>query len=71
MGDFWVIVTEIDRDRPHAFVLLPDEVKTSANRNLKDERVSFWLPLKAYDTEDFREAWHRLRRPHGPTMRTD
>ena len=71
MGGFWVIVTEIVRDRAHAFVLLPDEVKTSANQNLKDGRVSFWLPLKAYETEDFREAWHRLRQPKGLTITTD
>ena len=71
MGDFWVIVTEIDLDRPRAFVLHPAEVISLAHRGIKDDRVSFWLPPKAYEADHFREAWHRLRESNGPAMGTD
>lgn len=59
MGDFWVIVNKVSTS-PSAFVLFPSEVKELAQRGERDERVSFWLPPKAYDQDPFREAWGRI-----------
>ena len=42
MGDFWVIVNEVDKE-PQLYVLLPHEVRALAHRGEKDGRVTFWL----------------------------
>lgn len=59
MGDYWVIVNDVEKE-PNAFILLPDEVKSSAQRREKEGRVSYWLQPVSYDTEQFKEAWHRI-----------
>lgn len=59
MGDFWVIVNNLASE-PQAFILLPEEIKERSHRGEKDERVSYWLQPGSYDTDAFREAWHRI-----------
>jgi len=59
MGDYWVIINNL-RSTPAAFILIPAEIKTLAHRGEKDGRVSYWLQPAAYDTDAFREAWHRI-----------
>jgi len=59
MGDFWVIVTNV-RTTPVAYVMFPDEVRDLAHKGVKNDKVSYWLQPKAYDRENFRNAWHRL-----------
>ncbi len=61
MGDFWVVVTNVTSE-PTAFILTPDEVKQRAHRGERDNRVSYWLQRTAYDTNKFRNAWHRIGR---------
>jgi len=59
MGDFWVIVKNVAQE-PCAFVVLPSEVKEKAHRGEKEGRISYWLQPVSYDTDEFREAWHRI-----------
>jgi hypothetical protein len=40
----------------------PEEVKQLAHRGEKEERVSYWLQPKQYDTDQFREVWDRIGR---------
>ena len=61
MGDYWIIVNNVGEE-PHAFVLLPEEVKSLAHRGVREGRVSYWLQPASYDREEFREAWHRIGR---------
>lgn len=61
MGDWWIIVTNAIAD-PVCFILNPDEVRNLAFRGDKDGKVSFWLQPKAYDQDEFREAWKRIGR---------
>lgn len=61
MGDFWVIVNRIAIE-PTIFILRPSEVKRLAHRGEKDGRVSYWLQLTSYDTDEFRGAWDRIGR---------
>ncbi len=61
MGEFWVIVTNIPKE-PGVSVLLPEEVRKLAHRAEKGGRVSYWLEPASYDTEEFRNAWHRIGR---------
>ena len=42
---------------PVCFIMKPKEVKQLAHRGEKEERVSYWLQPKQYDTDKFREAW--------------
>lgn len=59
MGDYWIIVNNVSRE-PNAYILLPDEVKTSAHRGEKDGNVSYWLSPFSYDKKQYKEAWHRI-----------
>lgn len=68
MGDYWLIINNVSAE-PVSFVLTPDEVKGRAHRGEKDGRVSFWLQPSAYDTPEFKEAWHRIGFGHGPNSR--
>lgn len=59
MGDFWVIITRVASE-PSAYILLPSEVRSLAHRDEKDGRISYWLPAKSYDCEEYREKWVRI-----------
>ena len=59
-SDFWVIVTKASADVPVAFVMLPSEVKELAHRGEKEDRVTYWLPPRAYDQPQFKERWERF-----------
>lgn len=59
MGDFWIIVNNV-ASTPSSYVLLPSEVKERAHRGEKGQNISYWLQPGAYDTDAFREAWHRI-----------
>jgi hypothetical protein len=59
MGYFWIIVNNVAQG-PCAFVMLPSEVKEKAHRGEKDGRISYWLQPTSYDTDEFREMWHRI-----------
>jgi hypothetical protein len=65
MGDFWVIINRIISE-PTAFILTPEEVKRLAHRGEKDGKISFWLQPKSYETDAFREAWHRIGSGNDP-----
>ena len=62
MGDWWIIVTNAGTTNPVCFIMKPKEVKQLAHRGEKEERVSYWLQPKQYDTDKFREAWDRIGR---------
>ena len=61
MGDFWVIINNVAAD-PQTYVMLPKEVKSLAHRREKNNRISYWLPPKAYCAKKFHEAWYRIRK---------
>lgn len=63
MGDFWVIVNDIEKE-PKTYVLLPEEVKKMAHRGEKDGRVSYWLQPKSYCVDQYLEAWGRIGQGH-------
>lgn len=61
-GDLWVIVNNADTNDPHAFILLADEVKKSAQKHEKpDGEISYWLKTSEYEKEEYKEAWNRLK----------
>jgi len=58
VGDFWVIVNDIDK-KPQSFILLPDEVKSRVQqRKGKSGNVTCYLPVKEYS--EFRDRWDRI-----------
>ncbi len=60
MGDWWVIVNNVNLPARSAFSMRPDEVRNAAHRGEKDGKVSYWLQPKAYDQNHYRERWDRL-----------
>ena len=63
LGDFWIIVNNIESGFPNVFVIKPEEVKKRAHRGEKNESISYWLQPKAYEVDEFREKWDRLGTP--------
>jgi hypothetical protein len=61
MGDWWVIVAKAATE-PVCFIVKPEEVSRLANPSKEGAQVSYWLPSNRYDTDEFREAWHRIGR---------
>ena len=62
MGHLWIIVNNVNLETPSTFILLPDEVRERAHRGEKNDHVSYWLQPRAYDQDQFREAWGRVER---------
>ena len=60
MGDFWIIVNNLEKENPSVFILTPEEIKKLAFSPKKNGRVSCWLQPNDYDKEEFRNAWKRL-----------
>jgi hypothetical protein len=65
IGDWWIIVINAGTTTPLCFIMKPREVRTLAHRGEKDGRVSYWLQPTQYNTDKFREAWHRIGRRDG------
>ena len=64
-SDWWVITIHANSDNPVCYVLRLADVRSLATRDKNGGR--WWLEPKAYDRDEFREAWHRLESPEaGP-----
>jgi len=61
IGDWWIIVAKAATE-PVCFIMKPVEVGRLANASKEGAQVSYWLPSNRYDTDEFREAWHRIGR---------
>jgi hypothetical protein len=57
IGDFWIIVNDIEKE-PQAFILLPDEVKKRAHKGEKRRKTTYWIPAKEY--KEFQNQWDRI-----------
>ena len=61
IGDFWVILNKVRGDEIAAYVLSPEQVKAQAHEGKsEDGKVSYWLPPKSYEKEEYRDAWHLI-----------
>lgn len=62
IADFVVVVMKATTEptgSPSCFVLTPDEVGRLAKTS-KDGKNTRWLQPPQYDSDEFREAWHRI-----------
>lgn len=60
LADYLVVCSKVIEDNPECFILTQEEFRELANRNEKDGRVSYWLELRDYVSERFREKWGRI-----------
>ena len=60
LGDFVVLCRAVLAESPESFLLTPEEARSAAVPVERDGTTSFWLPPRAYDRPEFREAWLRL-----------
>jgi hypothetical protein len=60
LADYLVVCSKVIEDKPEYFILTQEEVMDLANRNEKAGKVSYWLELRDYATEPFREKWDRI-----------
>ena len=56
-SEWWVITIHANSDSPVFYVLRPKEVSALATQDKNGGK--WWLEPKAYDREEFREAWDR------------
>lgn len=63
-SDWWIITINAKSDTPTCFILRRQEVVDlcfhSDPGKSRNGVQSYWLQPKAYDQEQFRDAWHRL-----------
>lgn len=59
-ADFIVVCRYVLKEKPECFILTPDEVRALAVCQERDDKVSFWLPPRAYEAKDYCEAWERI-----------
>ena len=60
MGDFWIVVTELDCGTPTCYILLPDEIEEGReSQTNKNGKISH-LFARSYCIEPFKERWERL-----------
>lgn len=57
-SDWWIITTFANPDAPVCYILRVDELRAHASQNKNGGK--WWLEPKAYDRDEFRDAWHRL-----------
>ncbi len=57
-SDWWIITIHANSDSPVCYVLHIDDVRRLASQDKNGGK--WWLEPKAYDQDEFREAWHRL-----------
>lgn len=58
---WWIITVGATGDDPVCFVMTLPEVKSAAVSNTNPKgQISWWLPRKAYDLPQYRDAWDRL-----------
>ena len=62
MGDYWIVRNNVGKD-PKAYILMPEEVRELAQRVEREGRISYWMVPKAYEADEFREAWERIGSP--------
>ena len=55
---WWIITINANTDSPVCYILRLEEIRALAFRS--KDAGAYWLQPKAYDCEEFREAWHRL-----------
>jgi hypothetical protein len=60
LADYMIVCRKVIEANPECFILRAEEVKDLANRNEKDGKVSYWLELRDYESERFRERWDRM-----------
>ena len=60
-SDWWVITIHANSDSPVCYVLHITDVRSLATQDKNGGR--WWLEPKAYDRDEFREAWHQLESP--------
>lgn len=59
-GDFFIICRNLASDAPECFVLTPEQVRNLAHKGVKDDKISFWLQPKQYESLSFHEQWQRI-----------
>lgn len=58
-SEWWIITIHANSDNPVCFVMTTHEVRQLAQQDLNDG--AYWLSPPAYDRDEFREAWDRMR----------
>jgi hypothetical protein len=60
LADYVVVCVRAYPDEPDCFVLKPREIRSVALKRVKNGNTSYWLRLKDYDRENFKEQWDRI-----------
>lgn len=61
LGNFWIIVSNIDEGTPMVHILTKSEIQKLAEKKGKKGNESYWLQRKDYEKKKYRDAWHRIK----------
>lgn len=59
-AQFVIICRRVTSEQPESFVLTSSEIRKAVVRNEKDNKISYWLNPRDYESEKYREKWDRL-----------
>lgn len=59
IADFLVVCQLATSDKPVCYVLRTDEIRAHKGTN-KEGKISYWLQMKEYEQETFKDNWDRI-----------
>jgi hypothetical protein len=59
-ADFVVVCVRAHPNEPDCFVLTPDEVRKFARKGVKNGKTRYWLKMKGYYRDQFKQNWMRI-----------
>ncbi len=60
IADFVVVCRKVRTGSPESFVLTSREVIERAHRGGSADKPTYWLEMKAYESDEFREQWDKI-----------
>jgi hypothetical protein len=65
-SEWWIITTNANTESPVCFVINLHEIRSLAAQDKSGKRA-YWLEPRAYDCDEFRNAWERIGAPQTTT----
>ncbi len=63
-SEWWIITVQAKNDEPTCYIMRLEEVKALAHSSdiakMKSGKPAHWLQPRSYESDEFRNAWHRL-----------
>lgn len=59
-ANYVIVCRNVVEEKPECFILTPEEIRRLVHRGEKNDKISFWLQPRKYETVAFHENWARI-----------